>query len=114
MSQRNLFETSTPHQAFHGARADDKQTSKDAANKLEASGALEGLKLGAFNACQVLGRSTANEIALEAAKMTDNLRKVESFRKRVRELVDMNRLRECEPRVCSETGSVATTYEVNK
>ena len=51
---------------------------------------------------------TANEAAHEAAK--EYVANIETFRKRVRELVRMDLVEECEDRKCEVTGKSAMTF----
>lgn len=53
---------------------------------------------------------TANEAAHEAAK--EYVANIETFRKRVRELVRMDLVEECQDRKCEVTGKSAMTFRV--
>jgi hypothetical protein len=55
---------------------------------------------------------TANEAAHEAAK--EYVANIETFRKRVRELVRMDLVEECEDRKCEVTGKSAMTFRAKE
>ncbi len=55
---------------------------------------------------------TANEAAREAAKQY--VANIETFRKRVRELVRLDLVKECEDRKCEVTGKSAMTFRAKE
>jgi hypothetical protein len=93
------------------SRRADPITSQQSAAETEPQ--LNGLQ----SCCMiVLGRAlsprTANEIAAECVKQYGRM--AESYRKRLHELVTLNKAVECGERSCEITGKSATTFSVKE
>ena len=102
MSQLTLFDTPAKL-----SRKSDPITSQQSAAETEPQ--LTGLQ----SCCMVvLGRAlsprTANEIATECVRRYGKL--AESYRKRLRELVEADQAVECGDRACEVTGKSAMTF----
>lgn len=92
------------------ARRSDPQTSHQAATEIETK--LNPVQTLVMECAVLSGESfTAREIA-EVCKQRGGAADTETYRKRCRELVNLNQLRELEVRTCQVTGKKATTFEV--
>jgi hypothetical protein len=103
MNQRTLFDNANLH------RKSDPETSQMAAAELVDMGKLGKAQrvmlhyIGSF-AFGRTAQESATHCALQHGGMT------ETYRKRVKELVKLGLIVECERRRCTVTGKVATTY----
>ena len=104
---RSLFDKS--EQPAKLSRKSDPITSQQSAAETEPRS--NTLQFFVFDAIRKQGEPmTANEAAIEAAKQY--VAAVETFRKRVRELVRLNLIEEAGERRCEITGKNAMTFRV--
>ncbi len=91
-------------------KSDPITSQKSAAETERRINTFQGLVLQAIkNASKPI---TANEAAREAAK--EYVANIETFRKRVRELVRLDLVEECDDRKCEVTGKSAMTFRVKE
>jgi len=106
MNQLTLFDTP----AKLSRRSDPITSQKSAAETERRINTFQWFVLQAIKSASK--PITANEAAHEAAK--EYVANIETFRKRVRELVRMDLVVECEDRKCEVTGKLAMTFCVKE
>jgi hypothetical protein len=102
MNQRTLFDNVNLH------RKSDPETSQMAAAEIVHSGKLGHAQRCMMCAVRLYPGTTAQEAAARCVGWQDG--SAETYRKRVKELVKLGLIVECERRRCTVTGKVATTY----
>ncbi len=79
----------------------------------ETDHALNGLQSACLDVLTRSGKpQTANEIAAECVRQYGKL--AESYRKRLHELVELNKAEECGERRCKVTGKAAMTFKAKE
>jgi hypothetical protein len=102
VQQQTLFDNATLH------RKTDPETSQMAAAEIVHSGKLGHAQRCMMCAFHLYPGATAQEAALRCVEWHGGMS--ETYRKRVKELVKLGLIVECERRRCTVTGKVATTY----
>ena len=110
MRQKTFYDEAEPVVALASiARRSDPVTSHKAAAETETR--INTLQFFVFDAIRKATKPlTSNEAAIEAAKQY--VAAIETFRKRVRELVRLDLLEEAGERRCEITGKGAMTFKV--